>query len=120
MKLTKAMHKDLEISFSELTKLTTENEAALQRQGHVLEEQTKQLEGIAEEKCLDIEKVFEQNVNVQSKIFQAKQKPALEIVNKQLRTMRDTFTIEYELSSNLPGLQWTWLGFEVTSRAEHP
>ena len=61
---------------------------------------------MADENCLDdIEKAFEQNVNVQSKIFEAKHKPTLEKVNRQLRTMRDTFNLEYELPSNLPGLQ---------------
>ena len=36
-------------------------------------------------------------------------KPKLEKVNRQLKTMRDTFNLEYELPSNLPGLQWTGL-----------
>ena len=45
-----ALQKDLENSFTELSK--------------------KQLEGVADEKCLDdIEKAFERNVSVQSKIF---------------------------------------------------
>ena len=61
-----ALQKDLETSFSELSKLVTENEAALQKHEQILDQQKKQLEGVADEKCLvDIEKAFEQNINVQ-------------------------------------------------------
>ena len=82
----------------------------------ILDQQKKQLEGMADEKCLvDTEKAFERNINVQSQIFEAKRKPTLEKVNRQLKTMRDTFNLEYELPSNLPGL-----GLEASSRVELP
>ena len=116
-----ALQKDLENSFTELSKLVTENEAALQKHEQILVQQKQQLEGVADENCLDdIEKAFERNVNVQSKIFEAKRKPTLEKVNRQLRTMRDTFNLEYELPSNLPGLQWTGLDLRPVSEFNYP
>ena len=76
---------------------------------------------MADEKCLvDIEKAFEQNVDVQSKIFEAKRKPTLEKVNRQLKTIRHTFNLEYELPSNLPGLQWTGLDLRPVSELNYP
>ena len=99
-----ALQKDLETSLTELSKIVTENEAALQKHEQIVVQQ-KKLEGMADEKCLvAIEKAFKRNVNVQSKIFEAKRKPTLETVNRQLKTMWDTFNLEYELLSNLPGL----------------
>ena len=62
-----ALQKDLETSFTELSKLVTENEAALQKHEQTLAQQRQQLEGVADENCLnDIEKAFERNVNVQT------------------------------------------------------
>ena len=67
-----ALQKDLETSFTELSKLVTENEAALQKDEQILDQQKKQLEGVVDEKYLvDIEKAFERNINVQSQIFEA-------------------------------------------------
>ena len=55
-----ALQKDLENSFTELSKLVTENEAALQKHEQILVQQKQQLEGVADENCLDdIEKAFE-------------------------------------------------------------
>ena len=77
-----ALQKDLETSrLTELSKLVTENEAALQK---ILVQQKQQLEGVVDENCLDeIEKAFERNVNVQTKVVEAKRKPTLEKVNRQ-------------------------------------
>ena len=106
-----ALQKDFETSFAELSKLVTENKVALQKHEQILVQQKKQLEGLADEKCLvDIEKAFERNVNVQSMIFEAKPKPTLEKLNRQLKTMRDTsiwnmsFRPIYQAFS---GLDWT-------------
>ena len=56
-----ALQKDLETSFTELYKLVTENEAALQKHEHILVQQMQQLEGVADENCLDdTEKAFEE------------------------------------------------------------
>ena len=55
-----ALQKDLENSFTELSKLVTKNKAALQKHEQILVQQKQQLEGVADENCLDdIEKAFE-------------------------------------------------------------
>ena len=46
-----AVQKDLETSFTELSKLVTENEAALQKHEQILVQQKQQLEGVADENC---------------------------------------------------------------------
>ena len=55
-------------------------------------------------------------------MFQAKQKPgdALERMNKQLRTMRDTFNVEYKLPSNLQVLQLTGLDLRSVHESNNP
>ena len=54
-----ALQKDLETSFTELSKLVTENEAALQKHEQTSAQHRQQLEGVADENCLDdIEKAF--------------------------------------------------------------
>ena len=113
-----AMERDLFTSFQELSKLVVENEAVLQRHEQTLREQEKQLEEMKRGSygpCLaDIEDAHQHVLNVQGQVFKAKRQPVLSKIGQQLQVMKDTFNIEYELSLNLHGFQWTGLDLKAS------